>query len=46
MDRVKSLIAAFGAALAASVGVAHPELLPAATLAVAVWVALALFLEL
>jgi len=45
-DRTRIGVALPGAGLAALIAEAHPALIPALTLAVAVWVALAMFLKL
>jgi hypothetical protein len=45
-DRTKLTTAALGAVVAAMVGTAHPEHLPALTFAAVVWAALALLLRL
>jgi hypothetical protein len=46
MSADRSVIAALGAAVAGLTAVSHPALIPAMTLAVAVWVALAIYLKL
>ncbi|WP_327696887.1 hypothetical protein [Streptomyces sp. NBC_00459] len=45
MKAERTAIAALGAVVAAIIAVSHPSLIPAMTLAVAVWVALALYLK-
>ncbi|MEU7154587.1 hypothetical protein AB0B79_06340 [Streptomyces sp. NPDC039022] len=46
MHADRGVIAALGAALAALTAVSHPELIPALTLAVTVWAALAMYFKL
>ncbi|MER5509315.1 hypothetical protein ABT052_28860 [Streptomyces sp. NPDC002766] len=45
-ERLRLVVALLGTALAALAAQAHPELIPALTLALAVWVVLATFLML
>ncbi|MDH6589948.1 hypothetical protein M2161_009139 [Streptomyces sp. SAI-133] len=45
-DRTRIAVAALGTGLAALTAQAQPSLIPALTLALAVWVALAVFLKL
>ncbi|MFC9595724.1 hypothetical protein ACFTUC_38755 [Streptomyces sp. NPDC056944] len=45
-DRDRTAIALVGAAVAGIIAVLRPELIPALTLALAAWVALALYLKL
>ncbi|MER6291096.1 hypothetical protein [Streptomyces sviceus] len=45
-DRIRIAVAALGTGLVALIAQAHPSLVPALTLALAVWVALTVFLKL
>ena len=45
MQAERTAIAALGATVAGTIAVSHPSLIPAMTLAVAVWVALAVYLK-
>ncbi|MFF3326983.1 hypothetical protein [Streptomyces sp. NPDC002889] len=44
-DRTRTVVALLGTGFAGMIAVSHPSLIPALTLAVAVWVALALYLK-
>ncbi|MEU3185158.1 hypothetical protein ABZ707_13290 [Streptomyces sp. NPDC006923] len=46
MPTERTAIAALGATVAALIAVSHPALIPAMSIALAVWVALALYLKL